>query len=117
MASIHINGLKVRAIIGAHPWERKNKQELIVHVSLSYDAIKASKSDQLKDALDYEAMANLLVKTIEKSQFKLLEKLAAVLLRKIMQDKRVIEARIRLDKPQAIAAAQSVSVELAADHL
>ena len=116
MALIRICDLKVRAIIGAHPWERVNKQDLMVNLTIEYDSLKASRSDRLKDALDYEALANKLVKAIEKSRFQLLEKLADVLLKAVMQDKRINTAVIRLDKPHAIGAAKGVSIELSAER-
>jgi len=115
MAIIRINDLTVRAIIGTHPWERANKQDLVISLTIEYDASRAGKSDSLKDALNYEAVAAKAVKTVERSRCLLLEKLAAKLLAGIMADKRVRRATVRLDKPHAIAQARSVSFELSSD--
>ncbi len=41
MAVIRINDLKVRVLIGAYSWERVNKQELIINITIEYDASKA----------------------------------------------------------------------------
>jgi D-erythro-7,8-dihydroneopterin triphosphate epimerase len=112
MAVIHINDLKVRTIIGINPDERVNKQDLMINVTLEYDANKASKSDSIKDALDYHALSNALMRIAERSRYKLLEKLAAKLLEAIMADKRVTSAAVRLDKPQAIPEAKCVSFEV-----
>ena len=114
MATIRINDLKVRAIIGTHSWERVNKQDLIINITIHYDASKASKSGLLNDALDYQTVANKVIKAVEASKYLLLEKLAAKLLDGIMSDKRIQHAVIRLDKPHAIAEAKSVSFELEA---
>ena len=113
MAIIRINDLKVRTIIGAHPWERINKQELSIHITLEYDASKACRSDQLKDALDYEAVGNKAVQIAERSRHVLLEKLVSKLLAGIMSDPRVQRAYVRVDKPQALPQAGCVSFELA----
>lgn len=114
MAIIRIHDLKVKAIIGVHPWERTKKQPLLLNLTLEYSSTKAAKSDGLKDALDYDTLAQALAKTIQQSRFQLLEALAAKLLAKVMADKRVKRAVLRLDKPKAIAQARSVSVELEA---
>ncbi len=112
MALIRIIDLKARAIIGTHPWERKNKQEIILNITIEYDAAKASKSDKLKDALNYEEVANKALRLIERSSYLLLEKLTARVLDIVMADKRVVSAWVRIDKPQAIAQAKAVSFEL-----
>jgi D-erythro-7,8-dihydroneopterin triphosphate epimerase len=115
MAVIRINDLKVRALIGANSWEKINKQELFIHITLEYDASKASASDRLKDALNYETVAAKAIKTAEGSRHVLLEKLGAKLLAGVMSDPRVSFAQVRIDKPQALPQAKCVSFELSAE--
>ena len=112
MAVIRINDLKVRTLIGAYSWERVNKQELIINITIEYDASKACRSDQLKDALNYESVATKAIKTIERSGHTLLEKLTSKLLAGIMSDRRVERAHVRVDKPHALPQARCVSFEL-----
>ncbi|MBF0490094.1 MAG: dihydroneopterin aldolase [Candidatus Omnitrophica bacterium] len=109
MAIIDIVDLKVRTIIGTHPWERENKQELIINISLEYDASKASRSDNLKDAIDYEQITKAVIKTVENSQCHLLEKLAAKVMDKIKGFQGLQKVSLRIDKPQALAEARSIS--------
>jgi len=112
MAIIDIDGLKVRTIIGTHPWERKNKQELIIHLSLKYDAQKASLSDNLKDALDYEQIAKAVIKTVENSRCFLLEKLAEKILNQLKTFKGLQSVSLQIDKPQALPEARCVSYKI-----
>ena len=112
LATIRINDLRLRAIIGTHPWERTNKQDLVLNLTIQYDASKASKSDRLKDALDYEAIAAKVTKLIQSSKYYLLEKLTARVLKVVSADPKVISACVRIDKPHAIGEARSVSFEL-----
>lgn len=114
MAIIRINDLKVRALIGAYSWEKVNKQEIVINITIEYDASRACRSDKLKDALDYESVAAKAIKTVERSRYTLLEKLAYKLLSGIMTDQRVLEAYVRIDKPQALTQARCVSFELSA---
>jgi len=115
MAVIRINDLKVRALIGANPWERVNKQELVINITIEYDASKACRSDKLKDALDYQTVATQIIKTVERSRHILLEKLVFKLLASIVSDKRVKKAYVRVDKPQALPQARCVSFELSSE--
>jgi len=112
MAVIRINDLKVRTLIGAYSWEKVNKQELVINITVEYDASKACFSDKLIDALNYESVAAKAIKTAERSRHTLLEKLASKLLAGIMCDQRVERAYVRVDKPQALAQARCVSFEL-----
>ena len=112
MAIIDIVDLRVRAIIGTHPFERKNKQELIINISLEYDATKASRSDDLKDAVDYECISNAVIKIAENSSCLLLEKLAAKMMDKLKGFKGLQNISLRIDKPQAIAQARCISYKI-----
>ena len=116
MAVIRINDLKVRALIGAYSWERVNKQELVINITIEYDASKACRSDNLKDALNYESVAAKVIKTVERSRYSLLEKLVDKLLAGIMSDLRVMSAHVRVDKPHALPQARCVSFELSANR-
>lgn len=109
---IYIDKLKVRAIIGTHPWERKHKQDLIISLKIGYDASKAAAKDSLKDAINYESLTNSVIKLVEGSSCLLIEKLASLVLKQVLSVRAVDEVTVRIDKPQAIALAQSVGFEL-----
>ena len=116
MAVIKINDLKVRTIIGAHPWERVNKQELVITITIEYDASQACRSDRLKDALNYENVVNQIMKIVKRSRYTLLEKLASRILDIVMSDRRVERALVCIDKPHAIPEARCVSFELSSQR-
>ena len=116
MSIIRINDLKVRALIGVHPWEKVNKQELVINMTIEYDASQACLSDKLKDALNYESVAAKAIKTTECSRHALLERLADRILTGIMANRRVKAAYVRVDKPHALPQAKSVSFELSAER-
>jgi D-erythro-7,8-dihydroneopterin triphosphate epimerase len=109
MTTINIVDLRVRTIIGTHPWERTNKQELILNIRLEYDASKAARSDNLKDALDYEEIAQAITKIVEKSHYFLLEKLAARVLDQLKTYSKLQKASVSIQKPQALAEARTIS--------
>ena len=112
MATIRITNLKLRTIIGANDWERECKQDVIINVTINFDASKASQSDNIKDTIDYKAMTKRITGEVEPSGFFLLEKLAKHILSIVMENPLVKEAAVRVDKPLALHFADSVSVEL-----
>lgn len=112
MAIVRITNLKLRTIIGANDWERKIKQDVVINISFEYDASKAIKSDKLEDAVDYKTITKKIIKAVEASDFELIEKMAAMVLNIVLEEKKVKEATVRIDKPQALRFAESVSIEL-----
>ena len=112
MATVRITNLKLRTIIGANEWERDLQQDVIINITFDYDAGKASKSDNLKDTVDYKVITKKIIKAVEASNFLLLEKLASMILEIVMANPLIKNATVRVDKPLALRFADSVSVEL-----
>ena len=112
MAKIRITNLRLRTIIGAHDWEREVQQDVVVNITLDYDATKGIASDDLRKTVDYKALTKQIVKEVEASRFFLLEKLSGRILDIVTAHPAVREAVVRVDKPQALRFADSVSVEL-----
>ena len=112
MAKIQITDLLLRTIIGTHDWERKKKQDVVINVTLEYNCAKSRKSDSLDDAVDYRSLTKKITEQVESSQFFLLETLTDLVLKIVMEDKKIKYASVRIDKPHALRFARSVSVEL-----
>lgn len=112
MALIQIQDLALRTIIGIQDWEREKAQDILINITLEYDASKAAKSDNIKDAVDYKAVKQSVVKLVESSRFNLVEKLASEILNLAMKDRRVRFASVRIDKPNALRFAKSVSLTM-----
>ena len=111
MDKIEIHELKAKAILGVHDHERREKQDVVISLTLFTDTRKAGESDDLKDALDYDAVARRVVEFVEASQFQLVEKLAGEIAGIClgMGASRVI---VTVEKPNALPAARSVGVTI-----
>ncbi len=112
MAKIRITDLSLRTIIGLHDWERKNKQDILINVLFDYDCTACRTNDRIEDAVDYRSLTKKIITEVESSNFFLLEKLTAHVLKIVMDIPRIQSATVRIDKPQALRFARSVSVEL-----
>ena len=69
-------------------------------------------SDAIEDTVDYKTITKRIIKEVEASQFFLLEKLTRLILNIVIENERVTEATVRVDKPFALRFADSVSLEL-----
>ncbi len=112
MHKIIIDGLKINCIIGVKPEERQNPQEVIVELSLSLDLSKATNSDNIEDTVDYDDLANEIIEFIEKSRFKLLEKLAYEVAKFTKQHAHAKQVRVTVKKPSAIKTARYAAAEI-----
>ena len=73
---ISISHLKVPTHIGATDDERATAQTVIVSLELTVDLAAASKSDDLDDTVDYDALTRQVADLVRGSNVRLLETLA-----------------------------------------
>ena len=111
MTTITIRNLRLRTIIGVADIERKDKQDIVVNVSIETDAERAIGPDDIGQACDYKTITKKIIKAVESSSFHLLETLTDRVLQLVMEHPRVTGATVEIDKPHALRFADSVSVK------
>lgn len=111
MDRILIRDLLARCIIGVRDEERRQKQDVLINLSLAVDLRAAGKSDRLEDSVDYSALKKSILAHVESSQYMLVEALAESIARICLQDERVRRVKVRVEKPTA-RSARSVGVEI-----
>ena len=109
---IRIRNLRLHGIVGALPHERHVPQPIIINAELQCANVTGSITDELPDTVDYAAVCDNFAKVVADHRDQLLESLAKRLLQAAVADERVVTARISVAKPQAIANAETVEVEL-----
>lgn len=109
---ILINDLLVRCVIGARESERRDKQDVVINISLQADLKKACLSDRLEDSIDYRDLKKRIVRMAEGSSFQLVERLAEEIARICLEDPRALEATVRVEKPMSLRFARSAGVEV-----
>ncbi len=110
MDKVFINALRADSVIGVHDWERSIRQPVILDIELGTDFARASKSDALAHALDYEAISKRVVEVVGGASFQLLEALADCVATMIQDEFGVEWLRLKITKPNAVEAADSVGV-------
>ena len=112
MDCIRIVDLQARCILGISPEERREKQEVLINLTIFADLRKAARSDRFEDAVDYRAIKKTVLAMAEASSFRLVEALAEAIARAVLKSPRVRRVRVRVDKPSALRFARTVSVEI-----
>ena len=113
---IQIVDLLLRAIIGINEEERRNRQDVLINITLYTDVQAARVSDDISDAVNYRTITKKVIELVENSQFYLVEKLATEIAAICLQDPRVERTRVRVEKPGALRFARSVGVEIERDR-
>lgn len=116
MDRIIISDLAARCIIGVNEDERVNKQDVVMNITLLVDLTKPGKTDRLEDSVDYKDLKKKVLGMVEGSSFFLIEALAEAVAVICLEDPRVTQAVVRVDKPGALSHAKSVAVEITRDR-
>lgn len=109
-AKIFVRGLKIEARIGVYDHEHGRTQPLIFDVELD---VGMDEPTQLSQVLNYEAVVQAAKTLAAQGHIDLVETFAWGLARDLLGDPRVLRARVRVEKPQALAPdAQAAGVEV-----
>jgi len=113
---IHLRDLRLRCIIGTHPDERVNQQDVVINVTLYADLRQAGKTDAIEDTVDYHAVEQEIVEQVETFSFLLLERLAERVADICLANPKVARARVLIEKPAALRFARIVGVQIMRDR-
>ncbi len=112
MDRILISDILVRCIIGVREEERREPQDVLISIALSADLRRAGESDNFDDTIDYSDLKKRVVAVAQESRFFLVEALAERIAAICLEDERVTQAVVRVEKPTALRFARSVGVEI-----
>jgi dihydroneopterin aldolase len=112
MDKIFIRKLKTVGILGIHPHEQTTPREILVSVTLSTDMTQAAMNDDIDATVNYAILAKSLQEFIETHNFLTIEALAEALAGLILEDRKVQEVWLRVEKPGAVPDAEMVGVEI-----
>ncbi len=109
---IKIKDLLLRTIIGINEEERRDRQDVLINVTMWADTRQAGGSDDVTDTVNYRTVAKRVIELVESSEFNLVEKIAAEIAKICLEDQRVERARVTVEKPGALRFARSVGVTI-----
>ena len=109
---IFIRDLVIRCIVGVDNEERREKQEVLAHITLYVDLRTAGRTDALSDSVDYRALKKQILQATENSRFRLIEALAQQIADVCLKQERVECVQVVVEKPGALRFARTVGVEI-----
>lgn len=110
MDIVYLHGIACECTIGVWEWEKAIRQKLIMDIDVGCDISKAAENDDLNDALDYQALAEVVQLFASEHQFDLLETLAERLASLILSDFKAPWVKIKIDKGPAVKGVKHVGV-------
>lgn len=110
MDIVFIRELQIDTVIGVYDWERQVRQTLHLDLEMAFDNRRAALSDDVRDTLDYSAVAQQLIAYVSASEFQLVETLAERCAELVMREFAISWLRLRVCKPGAVKQARDVGV-------
>ena len=120
---VRLTELALSASIGVHPHELEAPQEILISIELRVGP--SSPTSKLvfapplrpndpgaRDVVCYEALSNAIADLIAAGHIDYVETLAERIAMRCLEDDRVVEVGVRVEKPSAISAAKTAGVEL-----
>jgi dihydroneopterin aldolase len=96
---VSIRDLRVSTVIGVYDWERETEQALTFSVDMSADVARAAARDDLRDALDYSAVAHTVKCVVIEGKFQLIETAAERVAQTLIADYGLTWVRVQVVKP------------------
>ena len=110
-----IENLEIYTFIGAYEAERKQKQKIILNLEILLKANLNFNTDNLADIVDYSQFRRIILDTVSKKKFNLIETLALTILHKVKKNLNVKGIKLKITKPDIFEDC-SVSFEIS-DYL
>ena len=109
---IEIKDLLVRGIVGINENERRKRQDILINLVLTADVRPAGRSDDIAETVNYRTVTKSIIRLVEDSAYFTVEKLATEVARLVLEDPRVCEVTLSVEKPGALRFARSVGVTI-----
>lgn len=112
MDRVFIKDLLVRGIIGINDWEREKPQDILINIEILADLKKAGEKDDISHSINYRTIAKKAQARAETAQRLTVEALAEDIAKLCLEEPGVLQARVQVEKPNAVRFARSVGVEV-----
>ena len=109
---VFVRDLDLTALIGIYDHEKLKPQRIIVNIDLSVEEGDGPMDDDIGHVVSYEIVVKKVEAILAEGHINLVETLCEKIALACLRDKRVVGARVRVEKPDIIANARSVGVEI-----
>ncbi|KAJ3153240.1 trifunctional dihydropteroate synthetase [Geranomyces variabilis] len=114
---IFIDDLTLSTIIGVNPWEREERQRVVITIiiHLKFDPTLLVE-DHVPKVHNYRTITRSVSKYVESTDYKTVEALATSIAKLLIQQCHVPKVTVRVEKPSAIVFAAAAGVEITRDR-
>ncbi len=109
---IFIRDLALEMFVGIYDHEKKNKQTVIVNITVEVESNAEKKLSDISDVVSYEEITISIVELSKKKHYNLLEEFAEDISIICLNNNKSISAKITVDKPDIIESCSTVGVEI-----
>ena len=109
---VFIRDMVIDCSIGIYTHEKEHEQRVRINLDLAVSEGDHLINDDIRNVISYEDMAKGVEAIIAAGHINLVETLAENIAEMCLLDKRVFSARVRVEKLDIIASAESVGVEI-----
>ncbi len=109
---VFVKKLALEASIGIHPHEKTDPQTIWISIDAGVLEDSSEAPEHIAQVVCYEDMCKTATALIARGHIDLVETLAEMLADELMQDRRIMELRVQVEKPDAIDAAASVGIAI-----
>lgn len=112
MDEIFIEDLLIRGVIGISEREREQPQDILVNITIFTDTLKAGRSDDVNDSINYRTVAKKVLTHAEKVNRYTVEALAEDIADLCLEEPGIHGVKVRVEKPGAVRFSKSVGVTI-----
>ncbi|MFO1121299.1 MAG: dihydroneopterin aldolase [Hyphomicrobiales bacterium] len=109
---VFVRDLDLMACIGIYDTEKAKPQRIIVNIDLSVQEGEGPNDDDIGHVVSYEIVVKKVESILAEGHINLVETLCEKIAAACLKDRRVMAARVRVEKPDIIPNARSVGVEI-----
>lgn len=109
---VFVRDLELMASIGIYDTEKVKPQRIIVNMDVSVREADGPMADDISHVVSYEIMVKKVEAIIAEGHINLVESLCERIAQACLKDRRVVAARVRVEKPDIVPNARSVGVEI-----
>ncbi len=109
---VFVRDLEVQAVVGVLEHEKLAPQKLVISVDLTVREGEEGLEDRLENVVCYGNVVDNIKAIIARGHVNLIETLADMIAESALADRRVLAAKVRIEKPDIIPECQSVGIEI-----
>lgn len=109
---VFVRDMEIMASVGIFEVEKRYEQRIILSLDLDVTDNYDGTSENIHDVLDYSRVVRDTELLIQSNHFKLIETLAEQIAAQCLSDTRVVQAIVRIEKPDIMPGCRSVGIEI-----